>query len=159
MRSSASAKARLSTLGQAKISRPPASYRTMPSRMLVAATAATSAPAAGGDGLPARHDVEVLAAGHAGRLVVGPLALPHAGLLAGLGEQHGPAAPGARVDGQQVRSAHPAALPCITWACRAAGFTTLAGTRPASSSATAVTARCAPRARVSAVAPPMCGVT
>src|SRR4029077_6088065 len=103
MMSSASAKARLSTLGQAKISRPPALYRTMPSRMLVAATAATSAPAApaplvaeprapvaprrpppvvararrapdaGGEGLPARHDVEVLAAGHAGRLVVGPL--------------------------------------------------------------------------------------
>ena len=46
MRSSASAEARLSTLGQAKISRPPASYRTMPSRMLVAATAATSAPVA-----------------------------------------------------------------------------------------------------------------
>jgi len=46
MRSTASAEARLSTLGQAKISRPAASYRTMPSRMLVAATAATSRPSA-----------------------------------------------------------------------------------------------------------------
>ena len=61
-------------------------------------------PDAGGDGLPARVHVEVLAAGHAGRLVVGPLPLPRAGLLAGLGEQHGPAASGARVDGEQVRS-------------------------------------------------------
>src|SRR4249919_668331 len=129
MRSSASAEARLSTLGHAKISWPAASYRTMPSRMVVAGRARglQRVPDAGGDGLPARADVEVLATGHAGRLVVGPLALPHAGLLAGLGEQHRPAAPGARVDGQQVRSAHPAALPCMTWARmssagRAAGF-------------------------------------
>src|SRR5207302_10300172 len=109
-------------------------------------------PDTGSNGLPARVDVEVRAAGRPGRLAVGPLALPHGGLRAGLGEQHGPAAAGARVDGQQVAPGH--RVPCRTW-----GFTTLAGTRPASSSVTAVTARCAPRARVSTVAPPMCGVT
>ena len=44
--SSASRDARLSTLGQAQISAPRASYSTMPSRMLVAATAATWSPVA-----------------------------------------------------------------------------------------------------------------
>src|SRR5690348_6505756 len=104
------------------------------------------------DGAPARVHVEVLAAGHAGRLVVGPLPLAGPGLRAGLGEQHRPAAAGARVDGQQVASGHRA-----PWST--CGFTTLAGTRPASRPATAATARSAPRASVSAVAPPMCGVT
>ena len=59
--------------------------------MLVAATAATSAPAAPAgaqrvpdavaDRPPARGHVEVLAAGHAVRLAVDPLALPRRDLL------------------------------------------------------------------------------
>jgi hypothetical protein len=50
MSSAASTLARLSTLGHAQMSLPTASYRksyrTMPSRMLVVLTAATSAPSA-----------------------------------------------------------------------------------------------------------------
>ncbi len=73
---------RLSTFGQAQISWPAASYSTMPSRMLVAATARTSAPVApawpsasamqAADQPPVRGDVEVLAAGDAWRLGVDP---------------------------------------------------------------------------------------
>src|SRR6516165_5219352 len=82
--------------------------------MLVAAIAATSPPAApaprvpdaAGHGPPAGVHVEVLAAGHAWRLVVGPLTLPRGDLLAGLGEQHGPAAPGAGVNSQKVAAGH-----------------------------------------------------
>ncbi len=75
-------------------------------------------------------------------------------LFPGRGEQHRPAAAGARVDRQQVGAGHVSALP----ASRTCGFTTCSGTCPASRLATAATARCAPRASVSAVAPPMCGV-
>ena len=63
-------------------------------------------PYAGADGDPAAGHVEVLAAGHTGRLAMGPLPLPGGDLPAGLVEQHGPAAAGAGVDGEQVTSAH-----------------------------------------------------
>ena len=63
IRSAASCAARLSTFGQAHISVPRSSYSTIPSRMLVAATAATSAPVA-----PARRRASRMQAAIASQL-------------------------------------------------------------------------------------------
>src|SRR5580704_5263573 len=107
-----------------------------------------------GDRLPVGVHIEVLAACRVGRLVMGPLARAGCDLLALLGEQQRPAASGARVDGQQVARAHGRPPP----RSNTSGFTTAAGRLPASISAIAAATWLAPRASVSLVAPPMCGV-
>ena len=105
-----------STFGQAQISRPPRRRAPCPRACSSRATAAIAdrvdrrplerlVGRTRGE-LPVRRRVEDLRAGDAGRLGVGVLALADRDLSAVGVEQHGPAAPGARVDGRAGRFAH-----------------------------------------------------
>ena len=142
---------RESTFGQAQISRPAASYRTIPSRMLVLLTAAISPagmPAfdigladAVAEQPPVARGVERLRARHPGHGRMRPLALADPDLMAEVVEDDRATAPGAEVDGQEV--AHQAAVTAAPTA-RSARLATFTSGCPAISRSTSAASISAP---------------